>query len=351
MKTCKSWTPISIPDSQPWLSFKSGRFLRFGLGLALAAVMAVSSGCGDSNPLAPSGSFLSITASPSRISLNGTATILVTGRRPDGNPLPDGTEIRMSTTLGTIEPIVETDDQGVARATLQADGRAGTATVTATAGGETEATIDVPIGETDASQPQVTVTVNPDNIPVGEESTATVTVVARNQDGTPAPAGLSVVFTSTLGFLDPTQTTTDSDGTATSTITAGLQSGNAEIAAFVGSAPRATTSLTIRDAATALSLQPDPTSISRTDTTVELLAFVTNSQGLPLQGQAVTFLSEVGSFGGDNVAFTDTNGQATSTLSVTQAQLGPDRQSFVVRARTPAGNGQLIEATATIEIR
>lgn len=318
----------------------------------LAAVGLVGLACSSGSPVAPAGTVLTITASPSRIGLNGTATLTVIGRRPDGNPLSDGTEIRFSTTLGNIETLVETDNNGIARATLRADGRAGTATVTAraTTGEGAEVTLDVPIGEVGETQPQVTVTVNPDNIPVGEESTATVTVVARNPDGTAAPAGLDVVLTSSLGQLDPNRTETNADGVATSTLFAGIQSGTAEIAAFVGSAERATASLTIRDAAADISLQPNPTSISRTDADIQLVAFVSNTQGLPFQGQSVTFLSEVGSFT-NNVAFTDTNGRASVTLSVTQAQLGPDRDFFTVRARTPTGNGQFIEAEALIEIQ
>jgi hypothetical protein len=326
------------------------RLVRRLVPVALLGLTLLGSwSCDSANPLAPPGTLLIITANPSRIGLNGVAAIIVTGRRPDGNPLPDGTEIRLSTSLGVIESIVETVDGGVAQATLRADGRPGTATVTATVGGESEATIDVVIGEPPETQPQVTVTVNPNNIPVGDQSTATVTVVVRNPDGTPGPAGLSVILTTTLGRLEPEQTQTDANGTATSTLFAGLQSGNAEVAAFVGSADRATTSVTIRDAAAAISLQPNPTSIPRTDFDIQLVAFVSNTQGLPFQGQSVTFLTEVGSFA-NNVAFTDTNGQAQVTLSVTQAQLGM-RAFFTVRARTPTGNGQFIEAEAVINIQ
>jgi len=312
-------------------------------------VLGVFLACSSGNPIAPSGTVLTITVSPSRIGLNDTATVTVTGRRPDGNPLPDGTEIRFTTSLGVIDVIVETDSSGVARATLRADGRPGTATVTASTGGEAEATIDVVIGEPAETQPLVALTVNPDNIPVGEDSTATVTVVVRNADGTQGAEGLPVILTSTLGSLDPSTTTTDSNGTAMSILSAGLQSGTAEIAAFVGSADRVTTNLSIRDAAADISLQPNPTSIPRTDFEIRLVAFVSNTQGLPFQGQSVTFLTEVGSFV-NNVDFTDTNGQAQVTLSVTQAQLG-SRGFFTVRARTPTGNGQFIEAQAVINIQ
>lgn len=305
--------------------------------------------CSKGNPLAPPGTLLTITASPSRIGLDGTATIIVTGRRPDGNPLPRGTEIRFSASLGTIDTLVGTDGSGVARAILRADGRSGTATVTASAG-DAEATIDVTIGEPPEAAPQVTVSVNPDNIPVGEDSSATVTIIVRNNDSSPAGAGLEVILTTTLGTLNPERPLTDSSGIAKTTLFAGLQSGTAEITAFVGNSDPDTTTLTIRESAADISLQPNPASIPRTDTNIALLAFVSDSQGLPLQGQAVTFRSELGRFEGSNVAFTNTNGQAQVTLAVTQGDLG-NRPSFTVTAETPTGNGQLISASAVITIQ
>lgn len=95
-----------------------------GLGLWLA--------CDSATPTAPSGTILTITASPSQISLNGTSQITVIGRRPDGNPLNPGTEVFFSTNLGSITPAVTTvDGAGVATATLRGDGRVGTANVVA----------------------------------------------------------------------------------------------------------------------------------------------------------------------------------------------------------------------------
>lgn len=339
--------------------------------LVLVPLLALGAlSCDSGNPVAPAGTILTITASPSRIGLNGTATIIVTGRRPDGNPLATNTEIRFSTSLGTIDAIARTDNQGVARATLQADGRAGTAEVTATvsssssggggggggeggggtSGGVTSATISVVVGETPDTAPQVTVTVNPDNIPVGDDSFATITVVVREPDGTAAGAGISVTLTSNLGQLDPTQTATDAAGIATSTLTAGLQPGTATITAFVSAAEPATTTLNIRDAATDISLQPDPTSVSRGAETVQLIAFVSNSQGLPLQGQAVTFETDQGSL--DNtVAFTNSNGRADTTLTLEAGDIPDNVNQFEVRALTPTGTGAFIRAVRIIAVR
>lgn len=319
--------------------------------VALAGLALLGSwSCDSANPLAPPGTILTISASPSRIGLNGVATITVTGRRPDGNPLSDGTEIRLSTSLGAIEGIVQTDENGVARGTLQADGRAGTATVTATVGGETEATINVVIGELPETQPQVTVSVNPDNIPVGDNSFATVTVVVREVDNSPAGAGIPVTLTSNLGTLDPTTTATDANGVATATLAAGTQPGTATVTAFVGGAEPATADLTIRDAAADISLQPDPTSIPRGGATIQLIAFVSSKQGLPLQGQIVTFEADLGSFA-NTTAFTNQGGRAQVPLTVMQADIGDEVTSFNVRALAPTETGEFIMDEKVIEIR
>lgn len=314
-------------------------------------------GCGDGNPVAPPGTILTVTANPSRISLNGQAQIIVEGRRPDGNRLPADTEIRLTTSLGTLTPtIVQVDSSGRAIATLRGDGRAGTATVSATTGagaeGGTEAMVDVLIGESPETAPTVRLTVNPDNIPVGDDSTATVTVIARNSDGTPVAAGQTVILESTLGSLSPRRPVTDDDGTATSTLIAGNQAGTAQISATVGASDVATTDLTIRDAATDISVQANPGTVPRAGGTIQLTAFVTNSQGQGFQGAPVTFEAERGSLSANGVVFTNTSGVASNELTITQEQIQnlPSGSTISVTATTPLGTGELISDTTFITV-
>jgi len=98
----------------------------------LAALSLV--GCDKATPVAPDGTALVVSANPSQISLTGTSTITVVGRRPDGNPLNPGTEIRLSSDIGTIDSIVAVDSTGTAKATFHADGRSGPAKITAATG-------------------------------------------------------------------------------------------------------------------------------------------------------------------------------------------------------------------------
>jgi hypothetical protein len=179
--------------------------MRIRLAPSLAALALAAAGlgaCDKATPVAPGGSVLSISANPSRISLQGSSTITVTGRKPDGNPLHRGTEIRLSASLGTIAAVVTVDDAGTATAQLRGDGRAGEAAVTATTGdGSVTASVNVLVGETGGTKPVLVLSVNPNNIPV--LGSATVTIIARNADGSPASGGQTVLLTTTLGTLDP----------------------------------------------------------------------------------------------------------------------------------------------------
>lgn len=316
----------------------------------LALALALLAACDKATPVAPGGSVLSVSANPSRISLSGQSTITVLGRKPDGNPFNRGTEIRLSTNLGTIDNLVTVDEGGVATATLRADGRQGPATVTATSGdGTVTATATVQIGETGESKPTLLLTVSPNNIPV--LGSAVVTVIGRNPDGSPVAGGQTVILTSTLGTLNPARPQTKNDGTATSTLAAGSQAGSATITAIMGASDAATTTLTIRDAATAISLQANPASVPRADSTVTLSAFVANAQGQPLQGAPVTFQADRGTLQTNGVVFTQTNGVATNTLNLRTADLPSGVNSLDVTATTPREGGTLLEDTVTITVR
>lgn len=237
-------------------------------------------GCDSSNPVAPAGTVLTIVANPTQISLTGSATITVTGFRPDGNPLNPGTQIILSLSgqstgggggggvttsaasdsLGVIQPtIVEIGSDGRATATFTADGRPGTATVTATTTtGDASATVDVQIGETDATKPTLSITASPDAIDLGESST--ISVLARQPDSTPLPQA-RVRLQTTLGTLDEETLTTDANGEASTTLRSGDQPGTATITGTVGTSDEVSVSVEIRPDAPTLFLAASPSTI------------------------------------------------------------------------------------------
>jgi hypothetical protein len=134
--------------------------------------------------VAPSGTILIATAAPSQISLTGQpARVTVTGTLPSGNSIRPGTQITLTASLGVLRPlgngcsgtatvsIVEADDRGQAFAELCGDGRGGEATVTASLtnagsgeGAAGSATVNVQIGQTDASRPTLVVSANPTTV-------------------------------------------------------------------------------------------------------------------------------------------------------------------------------------------
>lgn len=305
-------------------------------------------GCDKATPVAPEGTTLTLSANPARIGLNGSSTVTIVGRKPNGSPLNPGTEVRLSTDRGSIDPIVSINDSGVATATLRGDGRAGTATITA-ATGDASVTTTVQVGESPETRPTLIVTASPNNVPV--QGTSTITIIARNGDGTPVSAGQTVILTSSLGTLSPNRPVTRADGTATATLNAGNQSGTAEITAILGSSEAARTNVTIRDAATDINVQANPSSINRAGGTITITAFVTNSQGQPLQGAPVTFESERGRLEDNDVEFTNSSGLATKVLNVRQEDVPASVTSFEVTASTPAGTGSLLEDTTTIRVQ
>jgi len=315
--------------------------------LVLSLLPAV--GCDKATPVAPNGAILTISANPSKIGLTGRSTITVVGRKPDGNALNPGTEVRLSTDKGTLDAsILQVDSRGEATTTFHGDGRSGDAKITAmTGGGMTMATTTIQVGETSTTKPTVLVTASPNSIPV--EGSSTITVIARNSDGSPVSEGQVVILTTTLGSFTDSRPKTLADGTATTTLNAGKQAGTAEITAIVGSSDAAKTQITIRDAATDLSIQANPSTVPSTGGTITLTAFVANSLGQAVQGAPVTFSSERGTLETTGVVFTDTTGVATNKLTVTQSQL-TNVVFFDATAKTPSGTGTLITRSVRINV-
>ncbi|MEP7010438.1 MAG: PKD domain-containing protein [Acidobacteriota bacterium] len=190
--------------------------------LALLALFAVVIGlaCGKASPTAPSGTLLTVSASPTRISANGSSTISILGRTATGTPLRSGTELRVATSLGSIEPLVVTNSNGEATATLRGDGRQGTATVEVTTGvadtppmtstsepvgnasGTGSATVTVQVGSNagGVSLQATPSTISLTNFPTGGKRIELLALV-RDDQGNPL-AGANVNFTSEIGVLD-----------------------------------------------------------------------------------------------------------------------------------------------------
>jgi adhesin/invasin len=308
-------------------------------------------GCDKATPVAPSGTILTISANPTQIGLNGTSTITVVGRKPDGNPLNPGTEVRLTAERGTIASIVTTDSNGTATATFRADGRAGAVKVSAaTGGGDAKADTSIQVGQATDQKPSVLISVNPSVIPINGSST--ITVIGRNVDGSPA-AGQRVTLTSNLGTLSRTSVPLDSTGTGTAMLTATSQSGMATVTAVLGSSDPVMTMVTIRDRT--LVLQANPASIVRpasgddSDVSITLNATVADFQGNGVPNVIVTFQTERGRLVPTGNVKTNDQGVATVMVKVNRNEL-EGASSFRVTATIQSGSGELITQTVTITV-
>ena len=184
--------------------------------LVTLALLAVLGGCDEGTPVSPVGTILHISANPTRIGTAGTSAVTIQALRSNGNPVNPGTEIRLSTTIGRIDDVVHTDNDGIAHATLRGDGRAGTATVSAYSGAVEAVTTDVAVGFPAAS---IRLTVTPTSIP---ETGGVVDLLAliRDDQGQPL-SGASVNFLTDVGTLQSGGgfLTSDANGQATDVLT------------------------------------------------------------------------------------------------------------------------------------
>lgn len=161
-----------------------------------AGLVVLGLACDSASPVAPSGTVLTISASPNEISTTGSSVIRVTAVRANGTPVNPGTIVRLATTLGEIDEQAETDESGVARATLVGDGRIGTATVSARSGSAEEVSVEVMVGRVASS---VSLQATPTQISA-EGGSIDLLAVVRDEDGEPLQ-GATVNFQTEVGRL------------------------------------------------------------------------------------------------------------------------------------------------------
>jgi hypothetical protein len=209
------------------LSFRRRIFL---LGIALASVAAGVT-CEKVPLLAPTGSTITLTATATALSANGTTPITAQVIEAAGTPPHSGTHITFVTTLGRLQPAeAETDVNGQVSSIFMAGGSNGTATITALSGGASTGTtgsLKILVGT--AAVGSVAVTANPNPVPALGGST-TVTARVLDVNGNPLVAS-PVSFTTTAGTLSTNVVPTDSNGGAAAVLTTSTQ---ATVTASVG---------------------------------------------------------------------------------------------------------------------
>ncbi len=141
--------------------------------------------------------------------------VRVVGYKASGTPLPDGTKIFFSTTIGTIEPIKETNS-GMAEALFQGnDNRSGVATITVTSG-KAEVTPDsVTITIGSAALNSLVLSADPIILPPGG-GLSTIRVTAYDE-ALNSLSNISIILSTDAGELNSkgNSLTTNAEGTVT----------------------------------------------------------------------------------------------------------------------------------------
>ena len=328
--------------------------------LLLAALCLVLPACDKATPTAPTGTTLTISASPANIALTGSSTITVTALKENGTPVNPGTEVRVSASLGVLDDeVIETNQQGVATTVLRGGDRIGMSEVTARSGAATEAMVTVEIGRLASN---ISLQADPPSI---DENGGTITLraVVRDDQGQPLP-GVPVNFQSDVGTLNSggAFVETNSNGIATDRLTVtetdldfvtGTSFSVTAEASAAGGVQTSEALITVqRDRASAVSLQASPASIDEGGGTITLSAVVRDDQGQPLDGVLVNFRSPVGTLdSGGGFVQTNANGVATDQLRVTETDLDfVDGTGFTVTAEATGTDGiQSAETNITVQ--
>jgi hypothetical protein len=335
---------------------------RFSTFFAAALALFVTSiACDQPTQVAPSESTLSLTADPLRIEVFGESVITIIARKSDGTPVNEGTEILMTTTLGSVDRIVTVDDRGVAEARLVGDGTIGVATVEASSGAAEPVSVEVQIGALPAT---LFLSANPTTLSKDVQAEgATIKLSATVQDDLAVPIKSALVtFKSPRGVLDSggAPIETGKRGIAkdklelTAADLAGVTDGFFEVSASTvggeGGLVEDFVEIEVSGFALNISLQPIPTSVPENGGQIELNAIVLDDTGEPLVDAIVIFSTQVGSIS-SGAQRTDFDGVARDLLVLTATDLDIPGSTFTVTAEVPGAGGTLISDTATITVQ
>jgi len=260
--------------------------------------------------------WIALTASPASIPADGASSSAITAdlKTSTGEPVPQGTAITFATTLGRLSSSSTTtpDDTGKVTVSLISGTAAGTATVTATSRGISQAVNVTFTGEVippaasslslSLSQP----TVKSDN---SDKSTITATVLDSNNA---VIEGVMVSFTCDGGQLSTASQTTDQAGVARTDFSS-------------GTTDRSNRVVTITASVSGLAPKQIPVQIVGTTLTLSTDAIILET-----------------GIGGNNTA--------TLTITARDASLMPIYDAGITVTASPAGKVQLTPTTGNTDV-
>ncbi len=296
---------------------------------ALLAVLIVAglAAC-DKMPLtAPTESTILLFANGSSVPLTGGVDLIATVTEKPGTPVQNGTLVTFTTTLGHVEPAEARTNNGRVTVRLVADGRSGTAKVTALSGGATKGELEIPIGGAAA-----------DNLVLRAEPTSvggsggTVQVIATVRDVTGnGIVGIPVTFSATAGQISPATVNTDTNGEARASLTTSRAS---KVTASAGS--KTATVDVVYLAAPTISLTVTPSSPLIGQVAVFAITVTPATDGSPIQSIRIEF--------GDGSSVDLGN----SSTSVSHVYTSPG--TYTVRVTVTDVTGQHTEQVTVISV-
>jgi len=158
----------------------------------------------------PSGrvGYITLTSGASTIPNDGSSTsVTATIFDTTGSPMPEGTSITFTTTLGKFpgggltQSLSTADDSGIVITSLISEGTGGVAEINANSGG-VEQTIYVIIDDGSVDVGEILLTSADSSLPADGSSSTAITVLIKDSSGNPVPSGTAVVLTTDHGSFE-----------------------------------------------------------------------------------------------------------------------------------------------------
>jgi len=325
------------------------RTTRARLGLLAAAAALLGLAACDAVPLlAPTDSTITISAAALTVPLNGTVQVSASVIEGPGTPVHDGTEVRFTTTLGTVDPPAAQTRGGIATATFQAGAASGIAQIRATSGaatggsGDTAANlVEIAVGA--AAADAVTLTATPGSV-LSTGGTVTITATVLDVSGNGLP-GLSVSFGTSAGTLSAVSAVTNAAGQASVTLTTTQE---ATVTATISSADAGTAEITVTVAIPGtVKLECSPVTASGnnadcTQTADKAVSF-TAARGAVTTGEAAIVSSTLDFGDGSSVSL----GTLSSSRTITHTYAAG---SYTAVLSATDANGEQTQASAAVRV-
>lgn len=339
---------------------RSGRLNRVILVSACLAVL-ISGGiaCKSAPLFAPTESTISLVANPTIVPLNGEAVLVATLVEPGGTPVPNGTQVFFTTSLGELAHTSVGTDNSVATTTLRILEQSGVATVGASSGNAVADPIDVRVGG--AALAALTLVTDPSALPP-EGGIADLIATAFDSAGNVLP-NIPVAFSADAGVLSASTVITDENGEArnqlstdreaTVTAEAGGTDGVAGIDASVTITVNAPATISISVSTLASVGEPTSLSINVTagdspivDALVEFGDGTTESLGALTGQTTVTHTYEMTGTFTASLTVTDASGETVRTQTAVVIQLAAPLAVTIL----PPSGGALVDTAATFSV-